>query len=82
MAEVAPSVGVQVRLRHCLSDNDLVVILLDRVFGNLQIERSGSLAYAAGDIVVGPVAWTEPTAVVAGLPHGYTSKVGAHAHHH
>lgn len=59
-----------------LTDDDLA-LLGEAVLGNLKVERSGTLADTAGDVVVGTVAGAEPTAEVASLADGDTTKVGA-----
>ena len=59
-----------------LTNNDLAV-LREVVLGYLEVERCGSLSYAAGDVVVGTVAGAEPAAEVASLANGDTTKMGA-----
>ena len=57
--------------------NGQLVLLGEIVLRNLQVQRRGSFPYAAGDVVVGTVAGTEPTAVVTGLANRDTTEVGA-----
>lgn len=44
---------------------------------NLEVERRRTFSNTAGDIVVGTVAWAEPTAEIAGFTDGDTTKMGA-----
>lgn len=62
-----------------LSDDHLAV-LAEAVLGDLEVERGGSLSYAARDVVVRAVAGAEPAAVVAGLADGDTAEMRADAY--
>lgn len=57
--------------------NDNLALLGEVVLGDLEVERCGSLSYAAGDVVVRSVAGAEPAAKVAGLADGHTTQVSA-----
>ena len=59
------------------STNDQLVVLGELILWNLEVERRRPSPYAAGDVVVGTVAGTEPTAVVTGLANRDTTEVGA-----
>jgi hypothetical protein len=59
--------------------NDDLALLGEVVGGDLEVERGGSLSYAARDVVVGSVAGAEPAAKVAGLADGHTTEMGADA---
>lgn len=78
---VSPVISVHAQyLQSCfLLTNDDLAFLGEIIFGNLEVERSGTFSYATRDIVVGTVARTEPTAKVTSLADGYTTQVGAHA---
>ena len=57
--------------------NDDLALLGEVVLRNLEVERGGSLSYAARDVVVGSVTGAEPAAKVAGLTDGHTTEMGA-----
>ena len=61
-----------------LTDNENL-LRREVVLGNLEVQRGGTLAYTAGDIVVRTVAGAEPAAKVAGLADGDTTEVSADA---
>jgi len=61
--------------------DDENLILGEAVLGNLEVQRSGTLANTTGDIVVGAVAGAEPAAKVTGLTDGHTTQVGADTQH-
>ena len=64
-----------------LLTDDEGLVLGEAVLGNLEVQRGGALANAAGDIVVGAVAGAEPAAVVTSLTDGHTTQVGADTQH-
>lgn len=57
--------------------NDHEFILGEAVLGNLEVQRSRTLPYTAGDIVVRTVAGAEPATKVTGFTNGDTTKVSA-----
>lgn len=61
-----------------LTDNDLA-LLWEVVCGHFEVERGGSLSYAARNIVVRTVAGAEPAAEIASFADRNTSKVSADA---
>lgn len=65
---------------HRLTD-DKLVFLGEVVFWDLKVERSRSLAYTSGDVVVGTVAGAEPATVVTSLTNGDTTQMGADTYH-
>lgn len=67
-------------MRDRLTDDE-DLLLGELVRGNLEVQRSGTLADTAGDIVVRTVARAEPAAVVTGLADGHTTQVGADTQH-
>mmetsp|Transcript_29702 Transcript_29702/g.95781 ORF Transcript_29702/g.95781 Transcript_29702/m.95781 type:complete len:265 (-) Transcript_29702:52-846(-) len=62
-----------------LADEEFVVAE-EFVGRDFEVEWRGALADAAGDVVVGAVAGTEPAAVVAGVGDGYASEVSTDSH--
>lgn len=70
--------SVHVQLFHRLT-NDQLVLLGEVVFGDLEVEGSGSSPDAAGDVVVGTVARAEPSTVVTGLANGHATQMCADA---
>lgn len=57
--------------------DDHLAVLWEVVLRNLEVERCGSLSYAARNVVVGTVARAEPAAKVASLANGDTTEMGA-----
>ena len=62
------------QFRNALT-NDYLALFREIVLGDLEVERGGSLSYAAGDVVVGTVAGAEPAAEVAGFADGDASEM-------
>lgn len=60
-----------------LLTNNQLAVLGELVLGDFEVERSGSLSYTSGDIVVRTVAGAEPAAKVTGFTDRDTTKVGA-----
>lgn len=60
----------------CLTDDQLG-LLGEVVFGDLEVERGGALAYTSGDIVVGTVAGAEPATEVTSLADWHTTQMRA-----
>ena len=56
--------------------DDHAVVAEEVVLGNLEVQRSGTLPYTAGDIVVRTVAGAEPATKVTGFTDGHTTQVG------
>ena len=73
-----PSLHINTPFVLRLTDDELVVFG-EVVRGDLEVERGGSLSYAAGDIVVRAVAGAEPSTVVTSLADGHASQVSADA---
>jgi hypothetical protein len=57
--------------------NDDLVALLEGIGRDLQVERCGSLADTAGNVIMGSVARAVPTSEITSLANGDTSQVGA-----
>ena len=57
--------------------DDHAVVAEEVVLGNLEVQRSRTLPYTAGDIVVRTVAGAEPATKVTGFTNGDTTKVSA-----
>lgn len=79
----SPTVSLYSYTRSCephLTDNQLV-FLGEVVLGNLEVERSRSLAYTSGDIVVGTVAGAEPATEVTSLADWHTTQMCADAYY-
>jgi hypothetical protein len=57
--------------------NDHLAVLREVIHRNLEVERCGTLSYAAGDVVVRTVARAEPTTKVTSFADGDTSQVSA-----
>lgn len=77
----SPTVSLYSYTRSCephLTDNQLV-LLGEVVLGDLEVERSRSLAYTSGDIVVGTVAGAEPATEVTSLADWHTTQMCADA---
>lgn len=71
----SPNPLATLHMRNLTNDN--LALLGEVVCGDLEVERGGSLSYAARDVVVGSVAGAEPAAKVAGLADGHTTEMGA-----
>jgi hypothetical protein len=65
---------------YLLSDQDDVFVN-KLVGGHFEIEGGGSLADAAGNVVVGPVAGAKPAAKVAGVTGRDAAEMGTNAQH-
>ena len=59
--------------------NDQLAVLGEFVYGDLEVQGSGAFPYTAGDVVVRTVAGAEPSAVIASLADGDTTKMRADA---
>ena len=60
-----------------LTDNDLLLLVVERVLWDFQVKRSGTTADTAGNVVVGTVAGAEPSTVVTRLADRDTTQVSA-----
>jgi hypothetical protein len=60
-----------------LTNDELLLIIVERVLWDLEVERSGTSSNSTRDIVVGTVTRAEPSSVVSSLSDGYTTQVGA-----
>lgn len=64
-----------------LTDDNLLLVVVERVLGDLEVKGGGALADTSRDVVVGSVAGAEPTTVVTSLTDGDASKVSADTKH-
>jgi len=64
-----------------LADDKLAFRIIEVVYRNLEVERSGTLADTARDIIMRTMAWAEPSSEIARLANGHASQVGANAEH-
>jgi hypothetical protein len=60
-----------------LTNNNLLLVIVEVVLGNFQVERSRSTTDTTGNVVVGSVTWAEPSSVVSSLSNGDTTQVRA-----
>lgn len=60
-----------------LLTNNQLAVLGELVLGDFEVERSGSLSYTSGDIVVRTVARAEPATIVTSLANRHTTEMGA-----
>jgi hypothetical protein len=59
--------------------NDQVGLVRELVLWNLEVEWCWALSDAAGNVVMGAVAWAEPASELTGLANGDASQVCADA---
>ena len=60
-----------------LTNDKLLLIVVESVLGDLQVERSGTSSNSTRDIVMGTVTGAEPSSVISSLSNRYTTQVGA-----
>lgn len=64
-----------------LTDDQLLLIVIEGVLGDLQVERSRASSNSSRNIVVRTVARAEPSSVISSLSNGDTTQVGADTQH-
>jgi hypothetical protein len=60
-----------------LTNDKLLLIIVESVLWDLQVERSGTSSNSTRDIVMGTVTRAEPSSVISSLSNRYTTQVGA-----
>lgn len=60
-----------------LTNDKLLLVVVEGVFWDLEVEWSGTSSNSTRDIVVGTVTWAEPSSVITSLSNGDTTKMGA-----
>lgn len=60
-----------------LTNDKLLLVVVELVLWDLQVERSGTSSNPSRDIVMGTVTRAEPSSVITSLSDGHTTQVGA-----
>lgn len=59
------------------STDDKRILAGEAVLGHFEVQRRRALPYTPGDVVVRPVAGTEPATEIAGFTDRHTAQMGA-----
>ena len=70
-------IQTHIGLTELISTNNQRILSSKVVNRNLKIKRSRTFPYTAGNVIMGSMAWTEPSTIIPSFADGHTSKMRA-----